>query len=54
MLRWMYIKVEGYSLEDIIKALYLVGDNGRADDLAAEILGVSLDKLWEIEDNFEE
>lgn len=43
-----------FTLEDIIKALKLVGDNGRADELAAEILGVSTDKLWEIEDNFEE
>ena len=43
-----------FTLEDIINALKLIGDNGRADELAAEILGVSTDKLWEIEDNFEE
>ena len=43
-----------FTLEDIINALKLVGDDGRADELAAEILGVSIDKLWEIEDNFEE
>lgn len=42
-----------FTLEDIINALKLVGDDGRADELAAEILGVSTDKLWEIEDNFE-
>ena len=38
-----------FTLEDIINALKLVGDNGRADELTAEILGVSTDKLWEIE-----
>ena len=43
-----------FTLEDIINALKLVGDDGRADELAAEILVVSTDKLWEIEDNFEE
>lgn len=43
-----------FTLEDVINALKLVGDNGRADGLAAEILGVSTDKLWEIEDNFED
>ena len=43
-----------FTLEDIINALKVIGDNGRADELAAEILGVSTDKLWEIEDNFEE
>lgn len=43
-----------FTLEDIINALNLVGDDGRADELAAEILGVSTDKLWEIENNFEE
>lgn len=43
-----------FTLEDIINALKVVRDNGRADELAAEILGVSTDKLWEIEDNFEE
>lgn len=42
-----------FTLEDIINALKFIGDNGRADELAAEILGVSTDKLWEIEDNFE-
>lgn len=43
-----------FTLEGIVNALKVVGDNGRADELAAEILGVSTDKLWEIEDNFEE
>lgn len=43
-----------FTLEDIINALKVVGDNGRADELAAEILGVSTDKMWEIEDNSEE
>lgn len=43
-----------FALEDIINALRLIGDDGRADELAAEILGVSTDKLWEIEDNFED
>ena len=43
-----------FTLEDIVNSLKVVGDNGRADELAAEILGVSTDKLWEIEDNFEE
>lgn len=43
-----------FTLGDIINALKLVGDDGRADELAAEILGVSTDKLWEIEDNFED
>ena len=42
-----------FTLEDIINALKLIGDSGRADELAAEILGVSTDKLWEIEDNFD-
>ena len=42
-----------FDLETLMKALKTVGDNGRADELAAEILGVSTDKLWEIEDNFE-
>ena len=41
-----------FTLEDVLNALKLIGDNGRADELAAEILGVSTDKLWEIEDNF--
>lgn len=39
-----------FCLEDIINALIVVGDNGRADELAAEILGISMDELWEIED----
>jgi hypothetical protein len=39
-----------FNLEDIINALIVVGDNGRADELAAEILGISMDELWEIED----
>lgn len=43
-----------FTLEDIINALKLVGDDGRADEVCAEILGVSTDKLWEIEDNFED
>lgn len=43
-----------FTLEDVINALKIVGDNGRADEVCAEILGVSTDKLWEIEDNFEE
>lgn len=38
-----------FTLEDIISALKLVGSDGRADELAAEILGVSADKLLEIE-----
>lgn len=42
-----------FNLEDVINALKLVGDDGRADELAAEILGVSMDKLWEIRDSFE-
>jgi len=42
-----------FTLEDVINALRLIGDDGRADELAAEILDVSTDKLWEIEDNFE-
>lgn len=43
-----------FTLEDIINALKIIGDNGRADELAAEILNVSTDKMWEIEDNFED
>lgn len=43
-----------FTLEDIINALKIIGDNGRADELAAEILNVSIDKMWEIEDNFED
>lgn len=43
-----------FTLEDVINALKIVGDNSRADELAAEILDVSTDKLWEIEVNFEE
>lgn len=43
-----------FTLEDIINALKLVGDDGRADELAAEILDVSTDKMWEIEDNWED
>ena len=41
-----------FTLEDVINALQIIGDNGRADELAAEILGVSTDKIWEIEDNW--
>lgn len=43
-----------FTLEDIINALKIIGDNGRADELAAEILNVDTDKMWEIEDNFED
>ena len=42
-----------FTLEDVLNALKFIGDNGRADELAAEIIGVSIDKLWEIKDNFE-
>ena len=42
---------EIFTLEDIINALEIVGDNGRADEVCAEILDVSIDKLWEIKDN---
>ena len=41
-----------FTIEDVINALMIVGDNGRADELAAEILNISTDKLWEIEDNW--
>lgn len=43
-----------FTLEDIINALKIIGDNGRADELVAEILNVSIDEMWEIEDNFED
>ena len=42
-----------FTMVDVINALKLVGDDGRADELAAEILGVSMDKLLEIKENFE-
>ena len=38
------------SWEDIIGALQAVGIDAPADILAAEILGISLDKLYEIAD----
>lgn len=54
-IEWMVANMNAnFTLEDIINVLKIVGDDGRADELAAEILGVSTDKLWEIEDNFEE
>ena len=43
-----------FTLEDIIKTLKLVNDDARADDFVAEILGVSVDKVWEIEDNWKD
>lgn len=43
-----------FTLEDIIKTLKLVNDDERADNFVAELLNVSVDKVWEIEDNFEE
>ena len=38
------------SWEDVIQALQTVGIDAPADVLASEILGVSLDKLYEIAD----
>ena len=37
-------------LEDVIQALKTVGVDAPADVLASEILGISLDKLYEIAD----
>lgn len=36
--------------EDIINALLSIGDEERADNLAAILLGVSLDAVWEFEE----
>lgn len=44
---------ENFTLEDVIETLITVGDNARADDFVAELLNVSEDKVWEIEDNYD-
>lgn len=44
---------ENFTLEDVIETLKTVGDNARADIFVSELLGVSDDKVWEIEDNYD-
>ncbi len=39
---------EVITIDEVLSALYTVGDNGTAEDLACEILDVSDDRLVEL------
>lgn len=41
-----------FDIDDVMSALQYVGDVERADNLVAELLGISLDELWEFEEEW--